>query len=157
MPVEYHDSAESILSGRTKTSWQRLLYLPARSPTIRPAFFIFAVGPGRKITTSFRRSNPEWWPAVTRRYVSAGECVSRSRSCACDIYGGACACLKKYTTGREREKRRGAGRPALRRAPSECVNIQAARRERAREKREREREKESETNLRSIYTATLNL
>lgn len=26
----------------------------------RPTFFIFAVGPGRKITTSFPRSNPEW-------------------------------------------------------------------------------------------------
>lgn len=73
--------------------------------------------------------------------MSAGECVSRSWPCACDIHGGACACLKKYTTGREREKRRGAGRPALRRAPSECVNIQAARRERA---SERDRERKSE-------------
>lgn len=136
VPVEHHDSAESILSGRTKTSWQRLLYLPARS-------LYFCGWPGAK--------NNDVVPAIEfgvaaggHTAVSAGECVSLSLSFpgrVRAIYtGGACACLKKYTTGREREKRRGAGRPALRRAPSECVNIQAARREGASE-RETERDK----------------
>lgn len=48
--------------------------------------------------------------------------------------------LKEIYMGRE--KRRGAGRPALRRGPSECVNIQATERKRGRERKEkRERDK----------------
>lgn len=93
--IEVHDGAESILSKRTKTWWQSAYYVPAGAiASIRPTFFIFAVSPGRKITTSFPRSNSAEW---RRSRVSVATSVSRSLSLSSFVY----VCVR-YTVARAR-------------------------------------------------------
>lgn len=56
--------------------------------SVRPTFFIFAVSPGRKITTSFPRSNPEcrrsrvsaWWVCLSFLVVCVRCTVARARA-----------------------------------------------------------------------------
>lgn len=108
------------------------------------------LAPGRKITTSFPRSNPEWRPAVTRRCPPANVSLVPDRACAYIYIRRRVRVLEEIYNGTRARK---ASRRWASCVTSSCVGM----RKYTSGEREKEGEKGSETNLRSIYTATLNL